>query len=81
MEDLFYDDLSNSCLGCSAEIERQQGNEETFVCVWATSISHRDRMKRVFRPAAQQICLFCTVWHQTQQTAECLLLLVVRPLK
>ena len=23
--------------------------------------------------AALQICLFCTIWHQTQQTAECLL--------
>ena len=29
----------------------------------------------VFGPAAQQICLFCAIWHQTQQTAECLLLL------
>ena len=28
----------------------------------------------VFGPAAQQICLFCAIWHQTQQTAECLLL-------
>lgn len=28
-------------------------------------------------PAAQQICLFCTIWHQTQQTAEWLLLRVV----
>lgn len=28
-----------------------------------------------------QICLFCTIWHQTQQTAERWLLLVVPPLK
>lgn len=54
----------------------REGNEETL----SVTGELRDR-ECVFGPAAQQICLFSTVWHQTHQNAEWLGLLVVQPLK
>ena len=56
------------------------GMRRWYVCEEKGEQSKSEReteRKCVFGPAAQQICLFCTIWHQTQQTAECLLLLVV----
>lgn len=43
------------------------------------SLSHTEKVCVFDVPL--QICLFCTIWHQKQQTAERWLLLVVPPLK
>lgn len=60
-------------------MKRELGDEEIYVEKGGTEqLQERETERKcVFGPAAQQICLFCTIWHQTQQTAECLLLLVV----